>query len=100
MKKLLSLFLGIIMVISLFALVGCGKADKKLKFGVGVSVEASVKDATEEKEGTGEVDSTVAVITVDADGKVVACKIDVAQIKANYTADGKAVATADFRTKG
>ena len=101
MKKLLCIVLGILMVISVFALVSCGKTEEKnLKFGVGVAITTSAKDATEEKNGTGEADSTVAVITVDADGKVVACKIDVAQIKANYTADGKAVATTDFRTKG
>ena len=98
MKKLLSITLVVIMLVSVFVLASCG--DKKLKFGVGVSVKTSATDATEEKAGTGEADSTVAAITVDANGKIVACRIDVAQIKANYTADGKAVATADLRTKG
>lgn len=101
MKKLLCVILSVLMIGAVLVLAGC--QDKKpatLKFGVGVAISTSTTDATEEKNGTGEVDSTVAVITADADGKVVACKIDVAQIKASYTADGKAVATADLRTKG
>ena len=101
MKKLFCIFLGVLMIVSILALAGCGeKKPVTLKFGVGVAVSTSASDATEEKNGSAEVDSTVAAITVDADGKVVACKIDVAQIKAAYTADGKAVATTDFRTKG
>ena len=125
MKKLLCVILSVLMISTLTVLASCGEEATTtaattaatteattattpdvptpagtLKFGVGVSITASATDAAEEKNGTGEVDSTVAVITVDADGKVVACKIDVAQIKASYTADGKAVATTDFRTKG
>ena len=103
MKKLLCVILSVLMIGAVLVLASCKSkepaAPATLKFGVGVSIEASAKDATAEKAGTGEVDSTVAVITVDADGKVVACKIDVAQIKASYTSEGKAVATTDFRTK-
>lgn len=99
MKKLLCIILSVLMMVSVVSLVSCKKTEKNLKFGMGVAVSTSATSATEEKNGTGEVDSTVAVITVDADGKVVACKIDVAQIKASYDKDGKAVATTDFRTK-
>lgn len=125
MKKLLCVILSVLMISTLTVLASCGEEATTtaattaatteattattpdvptpagtLKFGVGVSITASATDAAEEKNGTGEVDSTVAVITVDADGKVVACKIDVAQIKASYTSEGEAVETADFRTKG
>ena len=100
MKKLFCLMLSTFTVAAVLVFAGCQSTPATLKFGVGVSVEASATDATEEKNGSGEVDSTVAVITVDANGKVVACKIDVAQIKAGYTSEGKAVATTDFRTKG
>lgn len=99
MKKLLCVILSVLMIGAVLVLASCEKKPVTLKFGVGVAVTTSASDATEEKNGSAEVDSTVAVITVDADGKVVACKIDVAQIKAAYTADGKAVATTDFRTK-
>ena len=100
MKKIFCMILSVLMIGAVMVLASC--QDNKaptLKFGVGVSIEVSTTDATEEKNGTGEASSTAAVITVGADGKVVACKIDCAQIKASYTADGKAVATTDFRTK-
>ena len=112
MKKLLCVVLAVLMMVGVLALASCvGKtpADNTpatLKFGMGVAVSASAKNATaatEEaaaKDGSCEVDSTVAVITVDADNKVVACKIDVAQIKGSWTIEGVANATTDFRTKG
>lgn len=112
MKKLLSIVLAILMVVSVLALVACKgnttpEAPKTLKFGMGVAVSAKASNATpaneeEEiaaKDGSCEVDSTVAVITVDADGKVVACKIDSAQIKGSWTVAGVANETTDFRTK-
>ena len=109
MKKLLSIVLAILMVVSVLALVACkgNTTPKTLKFGMGVAVSAKASNATpaneeEEiaaKDGSCEVDSTVAVITVDADGKVVACKIDSAQIKGSWTVAGVANETTDFRTK-
>lgn len=100
MKKFLCIVLSILTVAMVLVFAGCESKPTTLKFGAGVAVSASASDATEEKNGSGEVDSTVAVITVDANGKVVDCKIDVAQIKVAFTADGKALATTDFRTKG
>ena len=104
MKKLLSIVLAVLMVVSVLALVACKgnttpEAPKTLKFGMGVEVSAKASDATDDKDGSCEVDSTVAAITVDADGKVVACKIDSAQIKGSWTKDGAANETTDFRTK-
>ena len=102
MKKLFCILLSVLMLSAVLVLASCEISvtfTKYLKYGVGISVETSATDATEDKNGTGEADSTIALITVDDDGKVVDCKIDVAQIKAAYTADGKAVATTDFRTK-
>ena len=110
MKKLLSIVLAILMVVSVLAFVACkgNTTPKTLKFGMGVAVSTEASDATpanEEKEiaaidGSCKVESTVAAITVDADGKVVACKIDVAQIKGSWTVAGVANETTDFRTKG
>ena len=71
-----------------------------LKFGLGVFTNVSAAtDATEDKEGQGKVAITAAVITVDAQGKVVACQLDTADITVKYTADGKAVANDGFKTK-
>ena len=74
MKKGLILGLCLIMVISVL-FVGCG--EKTLKFGAGVYVTApTATDATADKEGSGKLDVTVAAVTVDANGKIVACALD------------------------
>ena len=89
------------MVISAM-LVGCSgeNTPATLKFGAGVYVSApSATDATEDKDGSGKIDVTVAAVTVDANGKIVACALDTASNTVNFTADGKAVAKDEFKTK-
>ena len=123
MKKALVIALCLIMAVSVI-FVGCGnttdpetttdvaadttaeatsektEAGDTLKFGAGVSVAApATTDATDDKDGTGKVDITFAAVTVDADGKIVACALDTASNSVNYTADGKAVAVEEFKTK-
>lgn len=118
MKKTLALTLALVMaVLTLF--VGCGEATPStdpagdtqptdggndtaaaLKFGSAVYVSApSATDATEDKEGTGKLDVTAAAVTVDADGKIVACDLDTASNTVKFTVDGKAVANDEFKTK-
>lgn len=100
MKKTLVLVLCLILAISsVFA--GCGKEKTStLKFGMGVYASApTVTDATVDKEGSGKLDVTVAAVTVDTDGKIVACALDTASNTVNFTADGKAVAKSEFKTK-
>ena len=75
MKKLLMVLVALVAVVSLAA---CGK--KEYKLGMGVVVNAS-QAAT----GTAQVDSTVAVVVTDEDGKIVACRIDALQNKASIT---------------
>ena len=104
MKKLICILLSVLMLLPIAVFVGCNKTPNEeptLKMGLGVyTATPSVTDATEEKEGQGKVAITAAVITVDADGKVVACKLDTADNTVKYTADGKAVANDGFKTKG
>ena len=103
MKKLICVLLSVLMLLSVSAFAACNKApaeEPTLKMGLGVyTATPSVTDATEEKPGQGNVALTAAVITVDADGKVVACQLDTADNTVNYTADGKAVANDGFKTK-
>jgi hypothetical protein len=66
---------------------------------MGVHISASATDATADKDGQGKATINVAVITVDAEGKVVACQIDTADNTVKYTAEGKAVANDGFKTK-
>ena len=98
MKKLFTMTLCVLLVVSLFAIGGCGKA--ALKFGAGVYVSApTAVDATADKDGSGKLDVTVAAVTVDAAGKIVACALDTASNSVAFTADGKCVAGAEFKTK-
>ena len=103
MKKLICVLLSVLMLLSVAVFVGCDKtpaAETTLKFGMGVYTGTpSTADATEDKDGQGKVAITVAVITVDADGKVVACQLDTADLTVKFTADGKAVANNGFKTK-
>ncbi|MBR6782688.1 MAG: hypothetical protein IKM33_05795 [Clostridia bacterium] len=103
MKKLICILLSALMLLSVAIFVGCNKTPDEqpaLKMGLGVyTATPSVTDATEEKDGQGNVAITAAVITVDSDGKVVACQLDTADLTVKYTAEGKAVANNGFKTK-
>ena len=100
MKKLLSVALSLLMLISVFAFASCNNTPETLKFGMGVYTAApTVTDADADTNGQGKVAITSAAITVDANGKVVSCDLDTADITVKYTADGKAVANDSFKTK-
>lgn len=103
MKKLLSLILCILMLGSLAACGGESTDAPKtatLKFGSAVYVDTpKASDATADKNGEGSVDVTVAAVTVDADGKIVACRFDTMQSAVQYTTDGKAVGNPEAKTK-
>ena len=97
MKRLLAILLCLCMLVTFF--VACAdetpetpaEADYKLGMGVVVSMDSS-------KTGTAQVDATVATVVTDKDGKIVACRIDVAQNKMTVT-DGAVEATKTFETK-
>ncbi len=99
MKKLMCLALSFLMLAGLLSLASCGK-EETLKMGFGVYAEISAAgDATDDKDGQGTVDINAALLTVDADGKIVDFVMDTAQNKVKYTAGGKAVAIDSFKTK-
>ena len=98
MKKLIALSLCVLMAVSVLFIGGCSSS--AVKFGAGVYVGApSAADATEDKDGSGKVDVTVAAVTVDKNGKIVSCDLDTASTTVTFTADGKAVAAEDLKTK-
>ena len=98
MKKLICILLSVLMILSVATLVACKKEEPTLKMGLGVYTQTKATSAGE-KDGQGTATVTAAVITVDADGKVVACRIDTMDNKVAYTAEGKAVANTSFKTK-
>ncbi|MBP3572097.1 MAG: hypothetical protein J6M42_09080 [Clostridia bacterium] len=100
MKKLICVLLSVLMLATAVAFVGCEKAPATVKMGLGVyTATPTTTDASEDKEGQGKVAITAAVITVDAEGKVVACQLDTADLTVKFTLDGKAVANDGFKTK-
>ena len=105
MKKLICILLSLLMLIASLSLVACKKEpapaeEATLKFGMGVYTNVSkASSATADANGQGNVAITVAAITVDADGKVVACQLDTADNTVSYTSEGKAIANGEFKTK-
>lgn len=68
-------------------LTGTVAADGKIGMGVVTSIAKS-KSATAEANGTGQVDSTLAVVALDSSGKITACAFDNIQSKVSFAADG------------
>ena len=91
MKKILAIALCLCMVLCAVACGGTKEADYKLGLGVVVSTASS-------KEGNAQVDATIAAVVTDADGKIVFCRIDVAQNKMAI-ADGAVDTAKTFETK-
>ena len=90
MKKIIAIMLAACCLLSLAAC-GAKEADYKLGLGVELSTASSA-------ENNAQVDATVAAVILDASGKIVQCRIDVAQNKMDVT--GGAVDTAKtFKTK-
>ena len=95
MKKIVALFLAVIMLCTLCACGGEKKDENKtpdptpetkvetLKFGFGVSTHGSVDN----EKGNGKLEATYAAVLVDADGKIVDVKMDAMSMETKL-ADG------------
>ena len=91
MKKIFAILLLACMVLSLAACGGAKTAEYKLGMGVSLNMNSS-------KAGNAQVDATVAAVVLDAEGKIAAVKLDVAQNKMNIT-DGEVETEKEFKTK-
>ena len=89
MKKFLAILLCACMALTLVA---CN-TEKEYKLGMGVVVSMDSS-----KTENAQVDATVATVVLDADGKIVACRIDVAQNKMDVT-NGAVDTAKPFETK-
>lgn len=65
------------------------KVEGAAKTGIGFAISlSSSKSATADADGTAQTDATVAAVTVDKDGKILACVIDCAQTKIKFSNAG------------
>lgn len=90
MKKIISVILLACMV---FTLAACGETAATYTLGMGVELSTASS-----KTANAQVDATVAAVVLDANGKIVACRLDSAQSKMDVT-DGAVDTAAVFQTK-
>lgn len=100
MKKIISVILSVLMLLSVVSLVGCGAKSENVKFGLGVhSYLSEVKNAEKAKEGSGTATTTAAAVLLDKNGKIVDCKIDTLDATLSFKNDGTFVKSGEFKTK-
>ncbi len=92
MKKFLAILLCLLMVVP-FVVTSCGNTEAEYKLGMGVVVNMDSS-----ADNNAQVDATVAAVVTDADGKIVALRLDSAQNKMNVT-NGAVDTAATFLTK-
>ncbi len=90
MKKIVAFLLLACLMLSLAA---CGASEAEYNLGMGVSLKTDSSS-----ENNAQVDATVAAVVTDKDGKIIACRLDVAQSKMDVTG-GAVDAARIFKTK-
>ena len=72
-----------------------------LKTGLALMPGVSKSADAGEENGFAQADVSIAAVTVDAEGKVIACTIDAAQVKISFDNEGKLITAFDteFKTK-
>ena len=95
MKRIISLGLLICcLALTLSSCAGCIST-----IGVGYHSSVSTTDADGETNGKGGVVYTIAAVVLDVFGRIAECRIDVADIKMEYTSGGEVVPKTEFLTK-
>lgn len=91
MKKNLIAIIAIVLSISVVS--GCKKADTdNYKTGLGIITSVSKSTpASAEANGNAQVDTVIAAVTVDGNGKITNCEIDNAQTKIPFSLSGEIV---------
>lgn len=63
--------------------------DTGMKAGLGVITKLESSADAGEKDGLAQIDSTIAAVLLDGEGKIISCRIDEVQSKVNFDASGK-----------
>ena len=100
MKKTICVILALVLSLSLVACGGSSAAAAKTGFAV-IATGAVKGEATADEAGKVQSSSTVAAVLVDEDGKILDCKIDIAETITTYAIDGtvQAADEVEVRTK-
>jgi hypothetical protein len=99
-KKLVIIIAAVVVVLAVVlavVLLGGNKTpaaptEKEYKLGMGVQMGLVGLNKTDYGQNA-QVDATVATVVLDADGKIVLCRIDAIQNKADFTTEGKFTVT-------
>jgi len=81
------------------AAVGDYVYDGGLRTGLAITHSMNKSKDAGEQDGAAQVEAVVAAVVIDNDGRVVSCKLDMAQNVMNFTSDGKVVMKDEFMTK-
>ena len=100
MKKILSMLLVVVLVLSALVITGCTEKAEDVKLGLGVVATATALGAEGEDAGNAELEAVVAAVLVDKEGKIVACTIDETyENMASVSATGVITTPESFKTK-
>ena len=88
MKKLLSLALALVLVLSVLSIAAAEAPATKHGLGM-VTKVGSIADATAEKNGASQVNTTVCSVVLDADGKILSVIWDVQQTKIQFNVEAR-----------
>ena len=103
MKKIVSLVLLLVMLVSALSVVSCSSATVEAKLGLGFATEVGQVDPSvkDNKDVAGAVNNavTVAATLFDANGKLISVDIDVLDASVSVAKDGTFTVPAEFKTK-
>ena len=98
MKRIISVALIVMMLLSLAVFGGCSAKPLKMGLGVHAYVEKATS-ADADVNGEGQAVVAVAAVLLDAEGKIVQCALDTADNTVAFTSEGKFVEATEFKTK-
>ncbi len=101
-KRIVPMILAVLLLMCSCTTTGLMEEATSVKTGLSIIPDlTSSKDATADADGLVQINVTFAGVTLDTDGKIVKCVIDMSQAKINFDTTGKITSdlTAEVKTK-
>ena len=101
MKRIVALITVCVLAVGLLSACQSGGSSGSVKVGLGVVTSIGSSKDLEGDQGAAQVDSVIATVAVDENGRIVDCQIDAAQTKVTFDAAGKITSdkSAEYKTK-